>query len=73
MLVLAYNKGKLIPCIMEIGTKISRAELTKLGWNRVKEMAKASCEIWAKGTENLIWRIKTEVVYLYWDSKMPRK
>ena len=58
---------------MEIGQKITRAELTEQGWVLVREIAKASCEIWAKGSENLIWRIKNESVYLHWDSKMPRK
>jgi hypothetical protein len=58
---------------VEIGDKISRQKLTELGWTMTKEIRKASCEIWENDTQRLIWRVKTEMVYLMWDNKLRYK
>jgi len=58
---------------MEIGDKISRVELTELGWELVKELLKCSCEIWEKGTQRLMWRVKTETIYTLWNKERRKR
>lgn len=64
---------------MEIGEKYSRDELIKLGWTKIKAIAKAGCEIWTKDTsggtyiQKIIWRVKTQSIYLMWDNRKEAK
>ena len=48
---------------MEIGEKVTREKLIADGWNLVKAIARAACEIWSKDTLKIIWRVKTETIY----------
>lgn len=51
---------------MEVGQKITRAELTEEGWELVKSLA-GSCEIYSKGSRRLLWRVKYKTIYSLWD------
>lgn len=55
---------------MQIGDKVSKIKLTERGWKLVKEIAKAGVQVWSNDTQSMIWRVKTESIYLMWERNM---
>ena len=55
---------------MEIGDVITREALIKDNWTKEKENSKSGIEIWNRGSQRILWRVKNSKVYLIWDNKL---